>query len=255
MRLTQQQGEHFIEHGWLVVEEVFSPAEVAVWQRSADALAAQARGLAQNSERFRFKGASQVQQIAEPHELDGVWLDLAKDARLLDLVEGLLGPNIQLYYSMIMWKQPREGFEAHWHQDFAFFVHNRADLLACMVAIDDATLDNGCLRVISGSHKLGLLNHFKEGRFSGVLQGDPPLHVGPEVALPVKAGGVLFWHSLTLHASHANRSERSRRGIIFEYKNPEARLLAGSFNARLEVRPTGLMVRGRDPNGGLLGAY
>jgi ectoine hydroxylase-related dioxygenase (phytanoyl-CoA dioxygenase family) len=124
------------------------------------------------------------------------------------------------------------------------------------VAIDDASLDNGCLRVIPGSHKLGLLNHFKDGRFSGVLQGEPPLngHVR-EAALPVKAGGVLFWHSMTLHASHANRSERSRRGIIFEYKNPEARLLAGSFNARLEVRPTGLIVRGRDPNGGLLGAY
>ena len=259
MSLTQQQKEYFNEQGYLVVEQVFSPAEVERLRSSADALAAQAHGFTESTDRFKLKafgsGGTMVQQIAEPHEISGEWLNLAKNPRQLDIIEDLLGPNIQLYYSMMMMKPPREGFTAPWHQDFAFFVHNRADLLACMVFIDDATLENGCLRVIPGSHKLGLLNHFKNGQFTGVLQDTAPFDdPDQQVVLPLKAGGVVLWHCLTLHSSHPNRSERPRRGIVFEYKNPEAYLLGGAFNSRLEVRTVGLMVRGRHPQSDLLAA-
>jgi ectoine hydroxylase-related dioxygenase (phytanoyl-CoA dioxygenase family) len=260
MRLTEAQREYFNEQGYLVIEDVFSPAEVENLRRSADALSAQAQGLTESTDRFKLKafdnGGNLVQQVAEPHELDGTWMALARDNRLLDIVEGLLGPNIQLYYSMLMMKPPREGFKAPWHQDFAFFVHNRADILACMVAIDDATLENGCLRVIPGSHKLGLLNHFKDGQFTGILQ-DTAAFDDPDkqAVLPVKAGGVLLWHCLTLHSSQPNRSERPRRAIVLEYKDPEAHLLGGAFNSRLEVRTVGLMMRGRHPQGDLLAAF
>jgi phytanoyl-CoA hydroxylase len=261
MSLTQEQKEHFQEQGYLAVENVFSAEEVENLRRSVDALSEQAQNLTESTDRFKLKafdngGGKLVQQVAEPHELGGTWMALARDNRLLDIVEGLLGPNIQLYYSMLMMKPPREGFKAPWHQDFAFFVHNRADILACMVAIDDATLENGCLRVIPGSHKLGLLNHFKDGQFTGILQ-DTAAFDDPDkqVVLPIKAGGVLLWHSLTLHGSQPNRSERPRRAIVLEYKNPEASLLGGAFNSRLEVRTVGLMVRGRDPKGDLLAAF
>lgn len=260
MSLTQEQKEHFQEQGYLAVENIFSAEEVENLRRSVDALSEQAQNLTESTDRFKLKafdnGGKLVQQVAEPHELGGTWMALARDNRLLDIVEGLLGPNIQLYYSMLMMKPPREGFKAPWHQDFAFFVHNRADILACMVAIDDATLENGCLRVIPGSHKLGLLNHFKDGQFTGILQ-DTAAFDDPDkqMVLPIKAGGVLLWHSLTLHGSQPNRSERPRRAIVLEYKNPEASLLGGAFNSRLEVRTVGLMVRGRDPKGDLLAAF
>jgi ectoine hydroxylase-related dioxygenase (phytanoyl-CoA dioxygenase family) len=74
------------------------------------------------------------------------------------------------------------------------------------------------------------------------------------VALPLPAGSAVLWHSLTLHSSHPNRSDRPRRAIVFEYKNPAARLLGGAFNSRMEIRTVGLMVRGRDPRGDLLSA-
>jgi len=261
MSLTQEQKGHFQEQGYLAVENVFSPEEVEKLRRSVDALSEQAQNLTESTDRFKLKafdngGGNLVQQVAEPHELGGTWMALARDNRLLDIVEGLLGPNIQLYYSMLMMKPPREGFKAPWHQDFAFFVHNRADILACMVAIDDATLENGCVRVIPGSHKLGLLNHFKDGSFTGILQ-DTAAFDDPDkqVALPIKAGSILLWHSLTLHGSQPNRSERPRRAIVLEYKNPEACLLGGAFNSRLEVRTVGLMVRGRHPQGDLLAAF
>jgi phytanoyl-CoA hydroxylase len=178
MALTEQQQNYWRENGYLVFEGVLSPAEVEQLRRGADALAARAAGLTESTDRFKLRafgdtgGGKLVQQIAEPHEMGGEWMALAREPRILDVVEDLLGPNIQLYYSMFMMKPPRQGFTAPWHQDFAFFVHNRADLLACQVYIDDSTLENGCIRVVPGSHKLGLLNHFKDGCFMDVVQGD-----------------------------------------------------------------------------------
>lgn len=258
MILTEQQKDFWNENGYLVIEEVLLSTDVTHLRRSLDALTAQAQGLTESTDRFKLQAfdtdGKVVQMIAEPHEMGGEWMSLARDPRILDVVEGLLGPNILLYYSMLMMKPPGEGFEAPWHQDFAFFAHNRADLLACQVYIDDSTLENGCIRVVPGSHKLGLLNHFKDGRFSGIIQGDTAGFDNEEVIVPVKAGGMVVWHSMTLHRSYPNHSSHPRRAIVFEYKNPEARLLGGAFNSSLEVRSVGLMVRGCDPGGNLLSA-
>jgi phytanoyl-CoA hydroxylase len=246
------------ENGYLVLEEVLSPSEVDSLRRSADALAARADDLTESTDRFILKTFGEdssrlVQQVAEPHELGGEWMALARDPRILDTVETLIGPNIQLYYSMMMMKPARQGMPAPWHQDFAFFVHDRASLVACQVYLDDATTENGCIRVVPGSHKMGLLNHFKDGVFTEIVQGDTSSFDAKEVELPVKAGGMAFWHCLTLHSSHANTTERHRRAIVFEYKDPSARLMKGSFSSG-EVRAAGMMLRGRDPRAELLSA-
>lgn len=258
MSLTEQQKEFWRENGYLVVENVLSQAEIEHLRQSTDKLMASAQGLTESTDRFKLKafgtGGNVVQQIAEPHELGGEWMALARDSRILDIVEGLLGPNIMLYYSMYMMKPSFEGFEAPWHQDFAFFVHDAANLLACQVYIDDSTIENGCIRVVPGSHKLGLLNHFKDGQFTGILQVDTSAFDEQQIAVPVPAGGMVFWHSLTLHSSQPNRSPRPRRAMVFEYKDPGARLMGGAFNSALEVRTVGLMVRGRHPRGELLSA-
>jgi phytanoyl-CoA hydroxylase len=247
------------ENGYLVLENVFSPAEVEALRDSADKLSARAEGLTQSTDRFILHtfgdsdGAPVVQQIAEPHELGGEWMALARDPRILDTVEMLIGPNIALYYSMMMMKPARQGSRAPWHQDFAFFVHDRASLVACQVYLDDSTLENGCVRVVPGSHRYGLLNHFRGDEFTEMVQGDTADYDAREVALPVKAGGVAFWHCMTLHSSHPNTSDFSRRAIVFEYKDAAARLLKGSFAAG-EVRAAGMMLRGKDPSAELLSA-
>jgi len=259
MALMQQQKEFWDENGYLVVESVLSQAELEPLRQGLERLTAQAQGLTESTDRFKLKafesgGGNLVQQIAEPHELGAEWMALARDPRHLDVVEGLIGPNLMLYYSMLMMKPAREGFQAPWHQDFAFFVHDRANMLACQFYIDDSTQENGCIRVVPGSHKLGLINHFKGDQFTGIVQGDTSEFDKKAIAAPVPAGGMLFWHSMTLHSSQPNRSERPRRAIVFEYKDPGARLMGGAFNSALEVRTVGLMVRGRHPRGELLSA-
>jgi phytanoyl-CoA hydroxylase len=260
MGLTQEQQAFFAEHGYLVVADVFSGEEVARFQRACDEISAQATGLTQSTDRLKMKvfddNIKLVQQVGDPHEMSGVWLDLVKDARLLDRVEALLGPNLLVYYSQLMMKAPRQGFTAPWHQDFAFFPHSKAEILACTVAIDDATLENGCIHVIPGSHRLGLINHYnREGVFTEIVQDHSAFDERTEVALTAKAGSVIFWHSLTLHRSHPNRTEKPRRALVIEYKNPAHRLLTGSFSSRGEVRNLGLMVRGEDPSHDVLGPF
>jgi phytanoyl-CoA hydroxylase len=254
----QEKQEYFATNGYLVLENVLSEAEVKSLRESVSALQAKASHLTESTDRFKLKlfgdGEDRVvQQVAEPHELGGEWMALARDPGILDTVELLLGPNILLYYSMMMMKPAKSGAPAPWHQDFSFFVHDQARLLACQVYLDDSTIENGCVHVVPGSHKLGLLNHYKDGVFTEVVQGDTTPYDQAAVPLPVKAGSIAFWHCMTLHSSQPNRSENPRRAIVFEYKDPAARLLAGSF-APGETRITGTMVRGVDPGGELLSA-
>jgi phytanoyl-CoA hydroxylase len=259
MALTETQQEFWNDNGYLAIEGVLPLEEVTPLRLALDRLTAQAEGLTESTDRFKLQafgdsgGGRIVQQIAEPHELAPEWMALARDSRVLDLIEALLGADILLYYSMIMMKPARQGFRAPWHQDFAFFVHDRAALVAVQLYLDDSTLENGCIHVVPGSHKLGLLNHFQDGRFTEIVQDDTTSFDQQQVAVPVKAGGIAIWHCLTLHSSPPNTSEHPRRAIVFEYKDPSARLLGGSFSPN-EIRPAGLMVRGHDPSGALLSA-
>ena len=251
-------GAFYQENGYFVLEDAFSATELQALRSSVGELAAKASSLRDSTDRFKFHlfgdgdgDARLLQQVAEPHELGGEWSALARDKRILDTVELFIGPDISLYYSMLIMKPPRRGAPAPWHQDMSFFVHDRAALVACQVYLDDSTVENGCVRVVPGSHRLGLLNHFKDGVFTEVFQGDTTPYDAAAVPLTVKAGSVAFWHCLTLHSSHSNLSENARRAVVFEYKNPAARLLQGSFSPG-EVRTAGMMVRGRDPRGELL---
>lgn len=259
MTLSTDQLEFWTENGYLAIEDVIRPQEVDQLRRALERLTARADQLEESTDRFKLQafgdsgGGRLVQQIAEPHELGAEWMALARDTRILDVIEDLLGPNILLYYSMLMMKPARQGFRAPWHQDFAFFVHDRAALVAVQLYLDDSTLDNGCIHVVPGSHKLGLLNHFRDGAFTEIVEGDTSAYDAQQVALPVSAGGMALWHPLTLHSSPPNASDHPRRAIVFEYKDPSTRLLGGSFSPN-EVRPTGLMVRGSDPTGALLSA-
>src|SRR5688572_10145489 len=99
------QVASFREHGYLVVEDAFAVDEIEALRESLAVLEHRARHVAESTDRleltlFGAEGRA-IQQIADPHEIGGEWMDLAADPRILDLVEALIGPNICLYYSML----------------------------------------------------------------------------------------------------------------------------------------------------------
>ena len=112
------------------------------------------------TEKFSFTrvghGERHVRRIFNPIAHHQAFNDLIFHPRILDAVETLIGPNIQLHHTKLNLKPPASGqarFE--WHQDYPFFPHTNYDLVAVAVHIDEATEENGCLRVIPGIHKLG----------------------------------------------------------------------------------------------------
>jgi ectoine hydroxylase-related dioxygenase (phytanoyl-CoA dioxygenase family) len=135
---------------------------------------------------------------------------------ILDMVEQLIGPNIKLYTDQTFIKPAHHGSEVPFHQDSAYWPAAEPRLLSCWLAIDDATIENGCVRMIPGSHRRPVPHREFDGvQQYGLLEED--VDASQEVPVEVPAGSAMFHHSLTIHRSFPNTSNRSRRGIVSIY--------------------------------------
>jgi phytanoyl-CoA hydroxylase len=234
--LSRQQLDQYRDDGYLVIDGLFSPAEVEVLRvASEDPVVQQQLG-----ERGHANRIVHLLEITAKHP---AFKELAMDRRITDLIAPLIGEDIQLQHSKLATKPPKKNAgEFAWHQDFAYFPHTNYDLLAVMVMLDDATPENGCMSVVKGSHKLGVLNHLRDGYFTGMCLEDK-YWSDPSKIVPImpKAGGISIHHCLTLHASPANISGRPRRGVVFQYRADDAYQMADHVWV-----DTGLQVRGKN---------
>lgn len=127
------------------------------------------------------------------------------------------------FHSKLMQKEPRVGGAWEWHQDYGYWYKNEflfpEQMLSVMVAITNATIENGCLQVIKGSHKMGRIEHGFSGDQVGASQKyvDLALKRMELVFVELKAGDTLFFHSNLLHRSDANTSETLRWSLISCY--------------------------------------
>lgn len=142
---------------------------------------------------------------------------------VLDKVESIFGANLQFHHSKLNIKPAKVGSVVEWHQDFAYFPHTNTDLLACLIYLDDASAENGCLQVIPAQHEGRPFDHTLNGAFAGKItqkrwdQGLPA-----PVRCDGEAGAMIMMHCMTPHASPPNRSGRPRRTLIFEYRAENA---------------------------------
>ena len=108
---------------------------------------------------------------------------------------------------------PTCGSPKPWHQDAAYWKNYEPNQVTIWMAIDDATEENGCVWAIPGSHKLGLVPHVK----TELQVPESELDMTKAAPVPVKSGGLLIFHSLVLHMSKANTSDKPRCAIICDY--------------------------------------
>jgi phytanoyl-CoA hydroxylase len=147
------------------------------------------------------------------HDLDPVFDEFSRMGKIESLVSELGIDAPLLLQSMYIFKQPRIGGEVTCHQDATFLYVEPLSLLGLWFALEDATIDNGCLWAIPGGHKLGLKSRFVRAEGGGtrfeVLDNTP----WPEEKLQpleVKKGSLIVLHPLLPHLSRENRSSRSR---------------------------------------------
>jgi phytanoyl-CoA hydroxylase len=148
------------------------------------------------------------------HDLDPVFAAASYDPRLA-VIAGQIGLREPLLIqSMAIFKQPGIGGEVGCHQDATFLYTDPMTVTGFWIALEDATLDNGCLWVAPGEHRGSLRRRFvrHDGGGSGFEVLDPTPLPGPETlrSLPVAAGTLVLLHGLLPHYSGANRSPRRR---------------------------------------------
>ena len=226
MALKDEQKQRFWENGYLVVRDLLTQEEVEALKARANLIASGEASHVPEEwiqvepaiKRGEIQVDSKIESVRKlwnlvPH--DDVMRAHAANPKIVDVIVDLLGPDIKLYGDQLFMKPPQHGSRKEYHQDSNSWKHLVPyNLVSCWAAMDDATLENGCLWVIPGSHKWGLISREREQEIeSHALEGKWE----NESPVELKSGDCSFHHSLLLHSSHANRSSKQRRGYATHY--------------------------------------
>ena len=152
---------------------------------------------------------------------------LMRHPAILDLVRSLLGNDLMVWTTHIYPKEPGDGRFISWHQDSAHWGLDSNQVLSVWVALTDATRENGCMRMLPGSHHNGQVKHQDTRDPNNILTRGQTIFNGIEedrsVWIELKAGEVSVHHVDMFHASTPNQSNQRRVGIAIRYITPSAR--------------------------------
>jgi len=139
---------------------------------------------------------------------------LASHESLVAIARELIGPDILLIQSMTLMKPPGVSVEKIWHQDNAYFRVDPPDLFGLWIACDEATVENGCMHVMPGSHLGGIVEHAGPGDLYGATTIP---QVEEVVAIPLSPGDALVFHGELLHFTPPNQTASRRRAVQYHY--------------------------------------
>ena len=231
MKLTRDQVQAFRRDGCLVVDGYLDDHEIehirACNMETIERLARE--NLLENVQSGEDRDdESQVFQIRTAHLRHPIFRMLVNDSRLLDMVECLLGPDLRLIHYQGIYKPPHTGGEVGWHQDNYYFNVAENRTVSVWLAVDDATVENGCMWYLPGRHR-ERLDHtqlwdtaHKKGFYFAVRDLDDSGAMPAEV----RKGGFSIHHCLMPHRSLKNRTGQPRRGLAMHFMdakmpNPE----------------------------------
>ena len=231
--LPDGAAEHYRRNGWLVVHEALSRKEVS-------ALIAETTRICRNEDGTVDRIAparagetdldvlQRVLCIHFPHKIGPVFHSALSHPAIVETLTRIIGPNVKCMQSMLFVKASGKPGQA-WHQDEDFIPTRDRSLTGAWIALDDATVENGCLWVLPGSHERGLLwpqkfhfdNRFDCTRESYAL----PWKDEDSVPVEVKAGSIVFFNGYLLHRSLPNRARSGfRRSLVNHYMSAESLL-------------------------------
>ena len=238
--MFDHQREAFARDGYAVFERVFSGeflellhgACAAFVAREDDRMDAAGTDTLGISHRGRRYFANECQR--ERPELRRVLFD----ERMAQICRATLGDTAYFFFDQFVVKGPEQGMPFSWHQDSGYVVGNggppdHTPYLTCWCTLDDATLENGTVRLVPGSHRQRLVPHQRQAGSNDLAV---TVHAAKEIAIEVPAGSVVAFSSLTLHATGANRSDRARRVYLAQY-TPEVILNPGTRQLRRNAIP------------------
>ena len=174
------------------------------------------------------------------HDLDPTFDEFSRTPELKQLVTDLGLSNPLLLQSMYIFKQPRIGGEVTCHQDATFLYTEPLRMVGLWFALEDATIENGCLWAIPGGHNLGLKSRFMRTDGSGTrieTLDDSPWPEDKAQPLEVKKGTLIVLHPLLPHLSRENRSAKSRQAYTLHIIDASVEYPAGNWLQRSPDMP------------------
>jgi ectoine hydroxylase-related dioxygenase (phytanoyl-CoA dioxygenase family) len=213
--LTSEQRAFYRANGYLVgLPPVFTRVEVAQLGSELPGLLA------------LLRPGETSKDIREWHE-ESRWLyDICMNPRILDLVEGILGPDFFLWASNFFIKEPRSGESVGWHQDAYYWPIAPHHSVTVWVAFTDVDVGNGAMKVVPGSHEAGVIRHRRLDHTDSVLTLE--LEKGSfrddtAVSLELPAGQCSLHDDRLIHGSPPNPSDRRRIGLAIRYSGTDVR--------------------------------
>lgn len=216
--LSAEELAAYQRDGYLLARKLFDAEEMNLllaYARQDEALTASAYGRRDSTGR-------ETRLALWNHPGEDLYAMFSRSPRIVDRMEQLLGGEVYHYHSKMMLKQPFVGGAWEWHQDYGYWYNNGClfPLLAsCLIAVDRANRENGCLQVIRGSHEMGRIDHGKTGDQTGadMERVEAALERMERVYIEAEPGDALFFHCNLLHRSDQNASPNSRWSLICCY--------------------------------------
>jgi phytanoyl-CoA hydroxylase len=230
MKLSAEHLEAYHRDGYVVVEDLLNSEEVASLRgrlreythggRSPDGLAIQVEPRIQRGELKVDHPGDGIRKIDFLVQNDDVFRKLGTHPNIISIIEQIVGPDIKIFRNSLLLKPPEVGSAKGMHQDSPYWPIEPMDLCSCWFALDDATVENGCMGVIPGSHKWGAVPHVHVT--DDYVVDESYYNMDDMILAPVRAGGGLFFHSLLLHYTAPNRSDKWRRAIALSYMSSQS---------------------------------
>lgn len=257
--ITQDQAAQYVRDGYLVLEDIFSDAEVAFLQRAAGALLADPDALEEETV-ITEPGAREVRSVFRIHAQSRVIERLAADERLAGVARFLLGDSVYIHQSRLNYKPGFQGKEFYWHSDFeTWHVEDgmpRMRALSMSILLADNSPHNGPLMLIPGSHHKFLTcvgatpaDHYRQSlkrQEYGVPDEDSLAELAHEhgiVAPTGKPGTVVIFDCNVMHGSNGNITPFPRANAFLVY-NAVSNRLAAPFGVD-KPRPAFVAARGK----------
>jgi non-heme Fe2+,alpha-ketoglutarate-dependent halogenase len=232
--LTREQISAFNRDGYLAGIRIFDDDEISGIRQYFDELLA--KTIAAGGDSY---------SISTAHLRYGRVFDILTDPRIVGRIKDLLGEDVIAWGSHFFCKMPGDGKRVSWHQDSSYWPLTPSMAVTAWLAIDDAAVENACMRYIPGSHHLGHLTYtLSENDESNVLNQtvEGAENLGDPVNVELKAGEMSIHSDLLLHGSEANQSTKRRCGLTLRYCPAVVRAGLG-WNAK------GVVVSGKDNSG------
>ncbi len=252
-QVTKEQIESYRSSGFIVIENFLSEEELEHWRKTVTIAVKERAGIKIPGKEIRIGEADGINEDADYFgkvfdQLLNLWQTdegvkkLMLDERLGKMAAQLAGVDgIRIWHDQALIKRPWANPTA-WHLDTPFWSFSDRNAISIWVALDNATLENGCLFFIPGSHKQTNFDKITIGRnMDGIFEVYPGLKNTMPIAAPMKAGSCSFHNGLTVHGANANMTSGFRRAMTCAYMpdgnvfNGEPNILPDAYLKKLKI--------------------